>query len=373
MSGSFNPIDDGEWSGQVYVKPTQKIFAAIAARDRDAVQNLLQEEIDINQRDHVGRTTLHVAILSNAPEIACDLIDAGARITARLVDGKAPLHLASQYDQVLVVRKLLEKSAQNIEESNVGNAMDEDEDEKAPEDSKKAVERPSSEDDWSSHDEDDIEMLDAEDEKSDEDDEAEDEDRPHRPKPEVTPVPETLSENIPDDEDNKPDIIDVNTLDWDHGFSALSYAILFASLPVLEELLTAGADVKLATKPPPGTGDPIHPLSLTILREDEEEACKIAERLILAGASSTTANEQMDTIFHVAVHSGRAKLVATLLRCDPHAHSVLDFPRFLYQSATFPISTAIKQQHYAVLAVMLAHGVKLVLDEADITRAQETT
>jgi ankyrin repeat protein len=85
MSGSFNPIDDGEWSGQVYVKPTQKIFAAIAARDRDAVQNLLREEIDINQRDHVGRTTLHVAILSNTPEIACDLIDAGARITANSV------------------------------------------------------------------------------------------------------------------------------------------------------------------------------------------------------------------------------------------------------------------------------------------------
>ena len=388
MSGSFNPIDDGEWSEQVYVKPTQKLFAAIAVRDRDAAQNLIREEIDVNQRDHVGRTALHVAILSKTPEIACDLINAGARITARLADGRAPLHLASQYDEVTVVRRLLEKSAQNVEESKVADAMDEDEGEgeKVP---KKAAERPSSEDDWSSHDDDDIEMVDTEDENGDDDeddsnnkdeemvnaedensDDDEDEEK-SRHKSEATPVPETPSGDIPDDENDEPDIIEVNGLDWDFGFSALSYAILFASLPVLEELLTAGADVKLVTKPQ--SGYPLHPLSLTILREDEDEACKIAERLILAGATSTTANEGMDTIFHAIVRSGREKLVATILRCDPHARTVIDFPLVRYQNVIFPISTVVTQQHYAVLAVMLAHEVKLVLDEADITRAYEAT
>ena len=388
MSGSFNPIDDGEWSEQVYVKPTQKLFAAIAVRDRDAAQNLIREEIDVNQRDHVGRTALHVAILSKTPEIACDLINAGARITARLADGRAPLHLASQYDQVTVVRRLLEKSAQNVEESKVADLMDEDEGEgeTAP---KKAAERPSSEDDWSSHDDDDIEMVDTEDENGDDDeddsnnkdeemvdaedensDDDEDEEKSRR-KSEPTPVPETPSGDIPDDENDEPDIIEVNGLDWDFGFSALSYAILFASLPILEELLTAGADVKLVTKPQ--SGYPLHPLSLTILREDEDEACKIAERLILAGATSTTANEGMDTIFHAIVRSGREKLVATVLRCDPHARTVIDFPLVRYQNVIFPISTVITQQHYAVLAVMLAHEVKLVLDEADITRAYEAT
>jgi ankyrin repeat protein len=387
MSGSFNPIDDGEWSEQVYVKPTQKLFAAIAAHDRDAAQKLIQEEIDVNQRDHVGRTSLHVAILSNAPEIACDLINAGARITARLADGRASLHLASQYDQVTVVRKLLEKSAQNAEESKVADAMDEDEDEDEDEATKKAAERPSSEDDWSSHDDEDVEMVEAEDENSDDgkedsndEDEGEDKDEDEeedegeaksRNSPDATPVPETHSGDIPDDENDEPDIIEVNGLDWDFGFSALSYAILFGSLPVIEELLTADADVKLATKPE--SRDSLHPLSLTILREDEDEACKIAERLILAGATSTTANETMDTIFHAAVRSGREKLVATILRCDQHSHTVIDFPLVQYQNVTFPISTAIKQQHYAVLAVMLAHDAKLVLDEADITRVYEAT
>lgn len=389
MTGSFNPIDDGEWSEQVYVKPTQKLFAAIAVRDRDAAQNLIREEIDVNQRDHVGRTALHVAILSKAPEIACDLINAGARITARLADGKAPLHLASQYDQVAVVRRLLEKSAENVEESKVADAMDEDKDEDKDEKaSKKAAERPSSEDDWSSHDDDDIEMVDTEDENGgdDEDDsdkkdeemtDAEDvnsdddEDEEKSQRKSEAAVPEAPSGDIPDDENDEPDIIEVNGLDWDFGFSALSYAIIFASLPVLEELLTAGADVKLVTKP--GSGYPLHPLSLTILREDEDEACKIAERLILAGATSTTANEGMDTIFHAIVRSGREKLVATILRCDPHARTVIDFPLVRYQNVIFPIVTAINEQHYAVLAVMLAHNVKLVLDEADITRAYEAT
>jgi hypothetical protein len=114
-------------------------------------------------------------------------------------------------------------------------------------------------------------------------------------------------------------------------------------------------------------------LSLTILRGDEDEACKIAERLILAEATSTTADETMDTIFHSAVRSGREKLVATILRCDQHAHSVIDFPLVQYQNIIFPISTVIKQQNYAVLAVMLAHDVKLVLDEADTTRAYKAT
>ena len=385
MSGSFNPIDDGEWSEQVYVKPTQKLFAAIAARDRDAAQSLIREEIDVNHRDNVGRTALHVAILSKAPEIACYLIDAGARITARLADGKAPLHLASQYDQVTVVRKLLEKSAQNVEESKVADVMDEDkdEDENAP---KKAAERASSEDDWSSHDDDDIEMVDTEDENGDDEDdnkdeemvdpgdendeEDEDEEKSRR-KPEATPIPETPSGDIPDDANDEPDIIEVNSLDWDFGFSALSYAILFASLPVLEELLTTGIDVKLVTKP--GEGYPLHPLSLTILREDEDEACKIAEHLLLAGATFTAANEAMDAIFHAIVRSGREKLVVTILRCDPHARTVIDFPLVRYQNVIFPISTVIKQRRFAVLAVLLAHDVKLVLDEADITRDYEAT
>ncbi|KAF8164736.1 hypothetical protein B0H34DRAFT_647969 [Crassisporium funariophilum] len=374
MTGSFNPIDDGEWSGQVYIKPTQLLFGAIAARDRENVQKLLKQEIDVNQRDHVGRTTLHVAILSGASAIACDLIDAGARITARLVDGKTPLHLASQYDQLSVIRKLFEKNAQHVEEIEKKTPADGDAHAKS---SKEALERPSSEDDWSSHDDEDIDMIDADDEDGDNEDNSnsgDDDDNAtsNDNKGESPSDAETPSGDLPEDEEDQPDIIDVNMLDWDFGFSALSYAILFASLPVLEALLTAGADVKLATKPATTHNSvPLHPLSLAFLRTDEDEACKVVERLILAGATSSTANDTMHTIFHSAVQSGRTKIVSTILRCDPHAGAVINFPAVHHQSVVFPVITAIVKKDYSVLAVMLAHGAKLQLDEADITRAQE--
>jgi ankyrin repeat protein len=87
MTGSFNPIDEGEWSEQAYIHPTALLFQAIAKHDRATIQRLLKDEeagVNLHRRDHVGRTALHVAILVKAEEIAEDLIDAGARITARL-------------------------------------------------------------------------------------------------------------------------------------------------------------------------------------------------------------------------------------------------------------------------------------------------
>jgi ankyrin repeat protein len=56
------------------------------------------------RRDHIGHTPLHVAIMAGAKDIACNLIDAGAHISLRIVDGRTALHLAVQMD---VVRKLL--------------------------------------------------------------------------------------------------------------------------------------------------------------------------------------------------------------------------------------------------------------------------
>ena len=140
ITGSFNPIDVGEWSGQVYTGPAERLFAAIAAHDRSTVVNMIKEGGDVDCRDHVGRSPLHFATFCNATEIACDLVDAGTRMTARLVDGRTSLHLAIQHDQVTVVRKLLERSAQNQEAANVGTKEE-------PDDEKEKSEpgRPSSE------------------------------------------------------------------------------------------------------------------------------------------------------------------------------------------------------------------------------------
>jgi ankyrin repeat protein len=385
ISGSFNPIDVGEWSQQVYVGQTEKFFAAIVTYDKAAVAWCIQEGIDVDRRDHVGRTPLHVAILSNAVDIACDLIDVGARMTARVVDGRTSLHLAVQLDQLVVVRKLLERSAVNaeqaekeaikkeaevdhiVEKADVGMDVDVDVDIDS--------DRLSSDDDWSSDgadnaDGDNEENVGGEDEDKDTIDDGEE--GPNRKECVAMPPPESNAGNlggIPEDEEDKPDIIDVNLPDWDLAFTPLMYGVLFASLSVVEELLAAGADVKLATKANSHNAPPFYPLTLTILAEDEDRACKVAERLLLAGASSSKARDGSVTIFHQAVMAGKTKLVSSLLRCDPNASMVLKFPYVTWNTVIFPITTAISNRSYSVLGVLLAHGAKLLVTEEDISQS----
>ncbi|PPQ73506.1 hypothetical protein CVT24_007652 [Panaeolus cyanescens] len=407
MTGSFNPIDDGEWSEQAYIKPTQKLFAAIAAHDRNTVRQLIAEGIDFKQRDHVGRTCLHLAIITKAIDIARDLIDAGARITARLVDGKTPLHLAAQHDLPTVVDKLFEKNAANVkEEAEKNPKVDEDMDKDGGPvkgENAKPVEKPSSEDDWSSHTDEDVEMVDA-DGDGDGDDDAEDgdaveddgdenweddndddgsdgsddgEDNDHlsdlsiNSGPEDTPSPGPPGD-MPEDQEDEPDIIDPNVADWDFGFTALSYAVLYGSIPVIDALINGGADPKLATKLSTyGRHAPLHPLSLTLLRTNEDEACNIAEHLNQKGASTAMSNKSMWSIFHSAVAVGRPKILMKLLSSDPHAKSMLNFPAITYSQVLFPVVTAIEKRNYAALAILLANDVKLDLDNEDITRAIE--
>ncbi|KAK0448182.1 ankyrin repeat protein [Armillaria borealis] len=343
MSGSFNPIDVGEWSEQVYIGPTDKVFTAIAAGDRGAVASLLKEEgMNVNCRDHVGRTALHVAILCKATDIACELIAAGARMSARLVDGRSVLHLAAQYDLLPVLQKLLECSAKNqtkVEEK--------DNDTSAP------AERPSSEDDWTSED-DGVVSLDDEVDGDDEDGDN-DSDKPV---------------DVFEDEQNTPDILDVNSPDWDLDFTPLDFAILFASEETVETLLDAGADITMVSKAQYNGVPPLHPLTLTILRVDEDLACNIAERLLKAGAVSSIVNDGMHTAFYEAVAAGRTKLVSTLLRSDPKATSVLNFPFIQWNQVEFPLSVALSHKDYATLAVLLAHEAKLNFTEDDIFQAQ---
>ncbi|PFH47159.1 hypothetical protein AMATHDRAFT_7033 [Amanita thiersii Skay4041] len=325
MTGSFNPIDVGEWSAQVYIGHTERFFTANATHDRARVSQMIKEGTDVNRRDHIGRSPLQFAIICKAAEIACDLVDAGARMIARLVDGRTSLHLAVQFNQGMIVRKLLERSALNKERSCArGEPGDEDEDETCA-----------------------------------------------------------------------PDIFDINTPDWDFGLPPLAYAVLFASLDVLEDLIAAGADVKsLIQHPGPDHGaatrssrrrhccraakhcqtrpfklSHVYPLTLTALRLDEGEACKIAESLILAGASSSAVDNKYCTVFVRIVASRKVQLVLTVLRCDPNANAVVNFPVFQGIEVMFPLMMAIHERQYSMVVALLAYGARVVPLEDDITKA----
>ncbi|TFK24224.1 ankyrin repeat protein [Coprinopsis marcescibilis] len=392
MTGSFNPIDVGEWSDQVYIKQTEHFFRAIVANNLDAVTAYLSEEgFDINARDHVGRTCLHVAIMSGAPEVACRLIEAGVRISARLADGQMALHLAARYDQTDVVKKLVAKNEANkeqIEKVEDDDAMDE---EKGSEE----TERPSSADDWSSDENDgrdvDIDMADAEgeddnedeeiehDDNEDDDDEKEeetdsddeDEDGGSRDrKGGAADPPESNAGDVPEDNEDEPDVFKIDDFDWDFGFTPLAYAVLFASCSMVDTLISAGASPLTPTTSNHNNANQLLPLALTILREDEDEASAIVERLIAGGATSATADSRLFTIFHKMVSAKKVKLVETVLGLEVNSKLVLDFPTIQsWSNVVFPIVTAIANKDYAMLAILLAYGVEITIKEEHITRA----
>jgi len=339
ISGSFNPIDEGEWSEAAYIHAMAKFFGAISKNDVVITTQMIEDGVDVDRRDHVGRTPLHISILSNSVECANALIDAGARMTARLVGGRTSLHLAAQMGQTSLVKKMLARSAYNTEEKTKAKEAATAED---AEDAERV--RMSSEDDWSSE-----ESVDV--------------------KPPTKSDAEKNADPLEDDID-EPDILDVSIPDWDFGLTALGYAILFGSVEVADALLVAGADPNVATRVK-GT-NPLHPLILTRYTQSDERAVKIAERLVAAQAISSTADEKRLTIFHRLVIAKQTRIVASLLRCDQNAKKVLDIPARSGSRLVFPVVSSILVGDYATLSVLLAHGAKLAYSPEDTSRAEET-
>ncbi|KAI0683269.1 hypothetical protein BC835DRAFT_758930, partial [Cytidiella melzeri] len=316
ISGSFNPIDDGEWTEQAYMGLTEKFFASVASQDRPAVTQMIKEGIDINRRDHVGRTPLQVAVISKAVDVALDLIDANARMTSRLVDGRTVLHLAAQLDLPTVMRKLLERSASNAEAAQNADALG----------GKK---------------EDTNERRD--------------------------------DGHVPEDAISERDVFDIDAQDWDNKLSPLHYAVVSGSSATLDLLLAAGADAKLIAKVQSRSGITYaHSLLLTSLIEDEDTASQIAERLLAAGNVSSEADEDLSTVFHCLVCRAKPKLVSTILSRDPNAKMVLNVPYMpIHQPVIFPLVSCVLSGSYSLLAVLLAHGAKVNISTDDLERARD--
>ncbi len=311
--------------------------------------NVLVDVVDLNRRDHVGRTPLHMAIMCKAVEIAFELIDAGVRMTARLVDGRTALHLAAQQNLPSVVEKLLQKSAENaakakaeaeavaaaqsLTKDDEGVNTDENED--------------SSEDDWESDDEGGKKAAVAE-------------------AAEIPPA----GADIPDDNTELPDVFDINVFDWDFAFSPLAHAIVSGSKEVVQQLLGAGADARLASKTSEYDANVMHPLSLTILTLDTPKAEAIVEYLLRAGASSAQADEKLFSIFHSVVCSGKTHIVEKLLQADPHSKAALNVPVGTYGSPKlYPVVSAIAKGHHAIVAALIGHGAKVSFTAEDFERA----
>ena len=110
----------------------------------------------------------------------------------------------------------------------------------------------------------------------------------------------------------------------------------------------------------------------TATTEDDEKASQVAEKLIAAGAVTSEADDNLLTIFHRSIYTGRPSLVSTFLKVDPNAKVVLSVPAMdNYASTIFPVVSAVSSSSYSVLAVLLAHGAKLQITRDDFQRARD--
>lgn len=112
--GSFNPLTDDDWTDMAYIGNTQELCKNICEGNFDFVQQWCERNPDsMDNRDHTGRTPLHLAVQCSTPDIVECLVDHGSRIVARLVDGMTALHLAAARGSVEMVTTLLEQSEEN--------------------------------------------------------------------------------------------------------------------------------------------------------------------------------------------------------------------------------------------------------------------
>ena len=320
---------------------------------------MIEHGADVDRRDHVGRTPLQLSILSKAEDIACDLVDANARMTSRLVDGRTALHLAAQLDMPKILRKLLERSVANAEEARKleeeakhvkkasKSVSQHDEGQEGSDNESDSSLRDSSEDDWSSEEE-----------------------VSKKTEGESYPLA------IPEDDQDVPDVFDLNIQDWDYSFTALNYAVVGGASVTVGLLLAAGAELRIIDKLIlNGQMRYSHPLALTSAIEDEDVACKIAQQLLAAGAVSSEADEDLYTVFHRIVCSARPYLVSALLRADPNARAVINSPATHHQfyDVIFPIVSVILTGSYSTLAVLLAHGANAEYSPDDLEKAIQMT
>ncbi|KAL4985434.1 hypothetical protein BDW68DRAFT_179718 [Aspergillus falconensis] len=305
--GSFNPITDTDWTEMAYVGNTAGLCQAIVDNDLEEVQRwLAQGEIDVNRRDHTGRTPLHLACMTSTPEVVQHLVDSGARLIARLADGRTALHLAAARGSVEIIRILLIKSEQNEEE------------ESRKEDARKEA-RQVKEDGTSENS--DEEMVDA---LSDGDDDAYAHSNTTGSFVKITKEQDDDRATVPDDADElDPDIYDINVLAWDNKASPLHLAILNGHVAVVDELVTSfGADVLLPVKLVHSYNNSPRAAILTLvlaMRLPLDAAKVMTEKLLQVGASPAQADMNQKTALHYLAHYGRHELLDIYKQYDQPA------------------------------------------------------
>lgn len=319
--GSFNPITDEDWTEMAYVGNTTRLCQAIVDGDLDAVSDWFSslEAIDVNRRDHAGRTPLQLAAMCSTPEIVQVLIEHGARLVSRLYNGMTALHIAAYRGNVQIVKDILDKSVANEEEHS------------RKEDARKTARRAAAglgtdEVDQTA----DNLSTSATESAEDEDEEWDDEDSDSNDgvtEGSFVKVREKDHDVDPLAEDkDDPDVFDVDVLAWDNPLSPLHLAILAGHIEVIDLLIDEyGADVLLPVKimyDHDRKQAKAAILSLVLALELPLRQANMTVKTLLAhGATSTQADMKHISALHYAVNSGKTLIIDTLENADSTAVS----------------------------------------------------
>ncbi|KAJ8368233.1 hypothetical protein SKAU_G00082610 [Synaphobranchus kaupii] len=99
--------DDGDTILHIYAAKEMREYVCAAAEKLRRLNRLCR----IDAREHHGKTPLLVAVTTNQPHIACDLIRLGADINAADNRGQTALHMAAKYGYPEVIQVLVSRAS----------------------------------------------------------------------------------------------------------------------------------------------------------------------------------------------------------------------------------------------------------------------
>lgn len=333
MIGSFNPLTSENWTEMGYVGNTTELCQKICDGDLEYVKEWCRApSSSLDRRDHTGRTPLHLATQSSTPEIVRCLVDHGARIVARLVDGTTALHIAAARGNAAMVEVLLEKSEANEEDA----ANKESKKKAALVQKRKAENEKLQADSGENQSKDghpnakDTNSLTDEDEDFDSASDYESTTMTDRSFVKVKGQTVPNDEALPEDEaETEPDIYDVNVIAWDNPLSPLHIAILGGHIDVINCLIGKfGADALLPVKILNSyTHNPSHAIMTLVLaarlpQPQDHEMCK---KLLSFGASTAQGDMKKISALHYLIAMQKSSLIEACFEMDePAATSALN-------------------------------------------------
>ncbi|KAF2148592.1 ankyrin [Myriangium duriaei CBS 260.36] len=310
--GSFNPLTEDDWTEMAYVGNTARLCQAIVDGELEHVQDWCsQDDADVNRRDHTGRTPLQLATMCSTPEVVKCLIDHGARIVARLVDGQTALHLAARRGNAAMIKIILEKSEENEaeEERKLERRRDETRTRVTATKDALATNGSASEGSEQSF------VTDDNDSDSDVDEDM--------TQGSFVRVKGGRDESIDAEADkDEPDVYDVNVLAWDYPTSPLHLAIMGGHVDAVKTLVdTFGADLLLPIKIKDDySNEPkASILSLMLAAKFSPDGPQMTHELLKLGASSSQADMDENTALHFIVNDSDMTVLEMLLKHDEPA------------------------------------------------------